>query len=140
METSLTNQNQNLSLEVKQEKIQIIGKEIYHINQIISFPMNDIQIEDMTKSIIELCPEIEPQMLKNIIDNFKTGKREWDRNRNIQNIFDYIPDEFFKLHAQYGLIGDTENQKKYYRLYEKYEYQTGKSLYKPDWMIREENK
>lgn len=140
MEQSLINNQSNHNLEVSKGRIQEVGIQVYQINQVISFPMNDIQIEDMSKSILELCPEIEGQMLKNIVDNFKTGKYEWDKSKNIQNIFDYIPKEFYKLHIHFGVMGDEEKMMQYHRLYEKYQYITGQSSFKPDWMKEEENK
>lgn len=78
----------NLSIGVNKE----IAKQVYHINQLIPFPLTDIQIEDIAKSLEELIPELTPQQLKKMIDRFKFGYYEWDKTKGIQNIFKNLSD------------------------------------------------
>lgn len=66
-----------------------MAKQIYQINLLIPYPLADSQIEDFANTLEELIPELTPVQLKRMIDRFKVGVYEWDRNKLIQNIFKY---------------------------------------------------
>jgi len=85
-------QNQNLPTIVQKsivisEKETYIAKELYHINQLVSYPLSESQIEDWAKSINELSPSTTPQDLKIIINKMKMGEVEYNHIKGIQNIF-----------------------------------------------------
>lgn len=73
----------NHLIEVNKE----LAKQVYQINQLVPYPLSDIQIEDIAKSLEELVPELTPMQLKKMIDRFKIGYYEWDKTKVIQNIF-----------------------------------------------------
>lgn len=81
-----------LSLEVKN-----IGIELFHYNQLTAFPISDAQIIDWSKSIMELAPDLNTDILKEILDGMKVGRIEFDHRLGIQNIFnaykEYLNDE-----------------------------------------------
>lgn len=72
----------NLSLEVKS-----MGVELFHYNQLTSFPLSDAQIIDWAKSIKEIAPNLTVEILHEIIRRFKIGHGEFDSRLGIQNIF-----------------------------------------------------
>lgn len=78
--------------KVNQNIDSSIAKQVYQINQLIPYPLTDIQIEDVSKSLSELLPELNSEDLKTIIDRFKMNHYEWDRTKVIQNIFKYAPE------------------------------------------------
>jgi hypothetical protein len=67
-----------------------LARQIYQINLLIPYPLTDSQIEDFSRTLQELVPELTPAQLKRMIDRFKMGIYEWDRNKMIQNIFKYV--------------------------------------------------
>jgi hypothetical protein len=71
-------------LNDKENKIAAI---VYHVNQLTSYPLSGVQIEDWAKSINELMPDVDLVELKRVINNFKLGVFEWDYRKGIQNIF-----------------------------------------------------
>lgn len=85
MET-LPTLGQNQNLEIKKQEVTV-AKILWHINQIVSYPMSDHQIEDWAKSLMELKPNTDLTALKFLIDKFKTGDLEYDYRKGIQNIF-----------------------------------------------------
>lgn len=85
MET-LPTLGQNQNLEIKKQEVTV-AKILWHINQIVSYPMSDHQIEDWAKSLMELKPNTDLAALKFLIDKFKTGDFEYDYKKGIQNIF-----------------------------------------------------
>lgn len=85
MET-LPTLGQNQNLEIKKQEVTV-AKILWHINQIVSYPMSDHQIEDWARSLMELKPNTDLAALKFLIDKFKTGDMEYDYRKGIQNIF-----------------------------------------------------
>lgn len=87
MELATTSQQEkNLSTEVKSKEIEL-GKIVYNINLILSYPLNDFQITDWAKCINRFLPNIKNETLQQIIDLYILGKLEYNNNIGIQNIF-----------------------------------------------------
>ena len=61
--------------------------ELYQINQVTTFPVSDKNLEAWGNSIIELAPELTPEILKKIINKYKTGYYQWDNKVGLPNIF-----------------------------------------------------
>ena len=87
MEKSL--QKTETSLQCS-DKIIEVGKIIYQINLLTSYPLNDFQINDWAKCICRLLPEIDLIELQNVIDKMITGEIEYKTSGGIQNIFKAI--------------------------------------------------
>ena len=81
----ITKLNQDLSS--LRNKIIEVGKGLYHLNQLTSFPISDDSIIEWSKSIDEILPELELKDLTDLIKDFKTGFIEYDNRLGIQNIF-----------------------------------------------------
>jgi len=62
-------------------------KQLFHVNCLVSYPINDVMLEVWTKSINELAPEMTSDDLKFIIDKMKIGVYPYDHRVGIQNIF-----------------------------------------------------
>ena len=78
-------QSQGLpSLTDKQNQI---GMVIYHVNQLINYPIPDDRISEWSRSIDEILPDLSIEDLKEVIRDFKIGELEYDRYQGIQNIF-----------------------------------------------------
>jgi hypothetical protein len=84
MGSELQRANQSLGLS---EKVIELALVVFHINQVVPYPLSDLQIADWAKSINELRPDVEPQKLKEVIDKMKLGQIEWNYRQGIQNIF-----------------------------------------------------
>ena len=70
--------HQNLTdLEVK------IGKEIFKLNLIINYPYSDDLIEGMSKTVIRLLPDVNPQELSELIDDYFLGKRIFKKENSV---------------------------------------------------------
>lgn len=77
MDNKLANTNINIS----------IVKQLFHFNQLTSFPISDKNIEGWSKSIEELEPAITPDVIKWICDSMKMGTIPYDNKKGIQNVF-----------------------------------------------------
>lgn len=64
-----------------------IAQEIYEVNQLAPYPLSSIQIEDWSRSINRLMPDLEVSKLESLINDFKLDNIEWDYKKGIQNIF-----------------------------------------------------
>ncbi len=64
-----------------------IGKLIYKINYLISFPMDDILLTEWSKNLNRIMPDLDIHALSEIIDKMLTGEIEYDTRKGIQNIF-----------------------------------------------------
>jgi hypothetical protein len=82
----MENLNQNNSQLVNISKFYLL-KELCHINLLVAYPIPDAMLELWAASIMELKPEITPFILKEIINEFKLGKIEYNPRKGIQNIF-----------------------------------------------------
>lgn len=72
---------------VLSQKEHDIAKIIYHINQVRTYPLTAIEIEDWSRSINEILPELELDNLRELVVEMKKGNIEYDNTRGIQNIF-----------------------------------------------------
>lgn len=86
MENQLQQVNHNLSTRLN-NKEQDIVKELWHINQVITYQLTDTQLEDWSKSIHSLYPAIEIKELTKAINLLKTGKVKWDVGVGLPNVF-----------------------------------------------------
>ena len=86
MENKLQVVNQNQNIVLSEPEIQI-AMQVYHINQLTAFPLADHQIDEWSKAIYELRPEVRPEEIKDVIDGMKQGYIEYDNRLGIQNIF-----------------------------------------------------
>ena len=75
--------NQNLP---EQEKVINIGREIYKLNTIVSYPYSDELIELMAKNILRLMPEIKIYSLSAVIDKFITGTKIYNKDGGLSQI------------------------------------------------------
>ena len=72
---------------VLSEKEIEIAKVIFHVNQLSNYPLGVPQIEDWSKSIEDIVPNLEIDDLKYLIKCFKIGEEHYDYKLGIQNIF-----------------------------------------------------
>lgn len=79
-----TNQSQGIVLSPKEIEIAL---QVYHINHLTAFPLSDQLIDEWSRSISELRPEVTPEQIKEVIDGMKQGYIEFDNRLGIQNIF-----------------------------------------------------
>lgn len=87
-------------------------KQIYHVNYLIPYPLNDAMIEGWAKSLQELEPEITADIVKWIVDKAKIGAFEWDNKKGIQNIFkgfvfylqDVINKQGYHIENKYNIL------------------------------------
>jgi len=86
MENQLTISNHSLSTPLQPKEIEI-AKVVWHVNQILTYQLSDIQIESWARSINELKPDLDPNTLLKAINLVKVGKIEWDCKVGIPNIF-----------------------------------------------------
>lgn len=88
MEYQLTVQN-NTSVQntpLKNKEIEIAAA-LTKVNMLSHFPLNDFQIEDWSKNINRLLPDLKLTDLNQVLDNMMVGKVEYDSRKGIQNIF-----------------------------------------------------
>lgn len=78
--------NHNLSTPLNQKELDI-AKVIWHVNQLQSYPLSDHQIEAWSKSINELRPNQDIEILIAIINMMKIGSCDYNPRLGIQNIF-----------------------------------------------------
>lgn len=74
----------NLNLhQNSDDSINKIGKEIYKLNLIISYPYSDELIEDLAKTLIRLLPDLTPEELSELIDDYFLGKRIFKKENSV---------------------------------------------------------
>ncbi len=112
MELQPINQSQLANTTTKVE----LAKALYHINYLTSFPYSDIVLEGWTNSIIELEPEITPEVVKWITDRMKVGLIEFDSKKGIQNIFNGFR-KYIDLQIQGNKTGVLNKWNDLYRKY-----------------------
>lgn len=61
--------------------------ELFYINCIIAYPISDLTLEMWSKLILELEPEITPDVIKWIINKMAIGLIPYDSKIGIPNIF-----------------------------------------------------
>lgn len=88
--------NQSLGLS---DQERAMGQALFHVNQLIAYPLTDLQIIDWSKTITRLMPEVTPAQVMKVIEDYMLENIEWDKSKGIQNIFyglkprGYSPDE-----------------------------------------------
>lgn len=60
---------------------------LYHLNKIRRFPLNDDQLQEWSKTIMRLRPDVSQERLQAVIDSILMGEHTWDPELGIQNIF-----------------------------------------------------
>ena len=116
MENQLISKRESRS--VSTHNIEALAIELYHVNQLTSYPFSDVVLESWAVSLINLEPEITVEAINWITDRMKTGQIQFDGKKGIQNIFngfrDYITfqirnkadskiDKWNDLHKKYNL-------------------------------------
>lgn len=86
MENKLQPNNNNLSTPLNKKELEI-AKELWHVNQILTYPLSDSQIEAWSISINELKPVLIISDLTKAINLVKIGRIEWDNKVGLPNIF-----------------------------------------------------
>lgn len=71
-----------------------IAKIVSHINQLSNFPLSVPQISDWSKSVNDICPNLEVDDLKYLIRCFKIGEEHYDAKIGVQNIFVGLKNRF----------------------------------------------
>lgn len=91
MENQLVQQNNTLqnSLELNSKEFELTGI-IYHVNQLTSFPLSSIQIQDWAITINDFYPNLDLDILKKIIRKYKVGQYKWNYREGIQNICEML--------------------------------------------------
>lgn len=62
-------------------------RELFHVNYLTAYPISDHILEGWARSIIQLRPDITPEMVRSAIDKMKQGIIQFDHRKGIQNIF-----------------------------------------------------
>lgn len=63
-----------------------IAKIIVDVNKLKDFPVDAQEIVSWANDIDRLCPNADPDAVQFLMDQFKTDRVEWDKNKGIQNI------------------------------------------------------
>jgi hypothetical protein len=64
-----------------------IASALTKVNMLAPFPLKDLQLEDWSKTINRLMPDLKLPDLNQVLDNMIIGKVEYDNRKGIQNIF-----------------------------------------------------
>lgn len=64
-----------------------IAKAIVHVNRFVGFPLAGEEIVDWAQDIERLAPDRTPQEIAFLMDAFKVGDLEWNKEEGIRNIF-----------------------------------------------------
>jgi|GEM_PF-3465221 len=75
-----------LSTPLSEKEVQI-AMVIYNISHLRPYPLSDSQIEDWSKVINRLLPDLDLYDLSGMIDKMIIGEIEYDNKEGIQNIF-----------------------------------------------------
>lgn len=90
-ELQITSKNQCSLSNVQIE----LCKELYHVNQLTSFSVNDERIIEWSKSLSELVPNLDAKDLHTLINDFKLGELEYNQKEGIQNIIKGLKELFY---------------------------------------------
>lgn len=94
-----------IGLSSKEEELTGI---LYHVNQLTSFPLTMVQIQDWAITINDFYPDLDVEILKTIIRKFKVGRYKWNNKEGIQNICETLTD--LRIIDRYSLKEDKENE------------------------------
>jgi hypothetical protein len=61
------------------------------VNKLVGFRIEPEQLLSWALDVDRLAPDASPAKISFLLDAFKTGEIEWDRNQGIQNIFQWLP-------------------------------------------------
>lgn len=79
---------QSLQINNRQLASILMLKQLAHLNCLSrSFPISDSMLEIWAESLMELEPEITPDVIKWIINQMKMGFISYNQNEGMQNIF-----------------------------------------------------
>lgn len=85
MENQIQLRTGALCTPLNNKEVSIAGQ-VCQISQLTPFPLSDPQIEDWSKSINELFPDLVLDDLKQVIRDFKMCDRVYNTREGIQNI------------------------------------------------------
>ncbi len=83
MENQLQKVNQSINLTDKQLSIALL---VVEVNMLIPYALTDTQIENWSRTIDRLMPDIDLKLFGDVLDEYKLDIREWDKTKGIQNI------------------------------------------------------
>ena len=76
--------NHNLTPRIIEDSIiQIVGKELFKLNLVVSYPYSDELIEFMAKTILKLDEHLDVIELSEIIDDILTGKIRYTKENGV---------------------------------------------------------
>jgi hypothetical protein len=76
--------NQNLTPRIIEDNIiQIVGKELFKLNLVVSYPYSDELIEFMAKTILKLDEQLDVIELSEIIDDVLMGKIKYTKEHGV---------------------------------------------------------
>ena len=75
----------------KKRKQNRIAKVLLGINLMITYPLNNSELEAYAKVIDRELPDLDLVKLENLIIDFQVGNKEWNGINYIQNIFRFMP-------------------------------------------------
>lgn len=93
MENQLQKIDNSLSTLLNNKEIEI-AKIVWHVNQLVAYPLTDNQIEAWSKSINKLIPSLDLKKLELLIDEMKVGNIDWDTRKGIQNLFVHLNEDY----------------------------------------------
>lgn len=92
-------QNQAVSMQNHFE----LTRELFQVNLLSNYILSDQMIENWTLTVVEICKDITPEILKMLIDKMKGGYLDFDSKLGVRNIvnayFRYKNDKNFKIDA-----------------------------------------
>lgn len=90
-----------LLLERLVVKKELVAACIYDLNKIIPFPISVNEIEDWSATVLRLRPNVQPEIMRDIMDKFLTGEWHYDKDMGITNIIKAIDEYMSDTPANY---------------------------------------
>jgi hypothetical protein len=81
-----TQATDTLTVPIGHERVREVAVILAHIRQLTPFTVADTELENWARSILALSPNFDLNKLAFIINQFKLGNIEWQRDVGIQNI------------------------------------------------------
>lgn len=75
-----------LTVPIGHERVHELAKILFHVNQLVPFPKSDAELEDWARSLLSFSPNFDSRKLVFLINEFKLGRIEWQKDVGIQNI------------------------------------------------------
>lgn len=79
-------------------RIEDVARILYQVNQLTSFKLNSMELEDWSATILRRKPDVKADEIQEIIDKYMNDTVEWERHKGIQNIL------FFLVPPERGLV------------------------------------